>query len=122
MHSFSSGGHPNDNTIVREVRKLRTAGRTAVLALIISLALAMTTLFFIRRLLPVEAQPVPPPPYTIGEWEGYVAIFEGDDTYPMQVLDTAVAGLPAEQQAAVRQGVPVTQAEELYLVLEDYTG
>ncbi len=101
---------------------MRTAGRTALLALLVSLAIAIITAFFIRRMLPADARELPPTPYTIGVWDGYVAIFEQDDDYPMQVLDTAVAGLPAEQRAQVEQGVPVTHADELYLILEDYTG
>ncbi len=102
---------------------MRTTARTVILTLAMSLLLAMLALFFIFRfLLPTSAaQDVSSYPYTIGTWQGYVAVFEREDDYPMQIFDTAVATLPAEQRAHVERGIPVKHAEELYSILEDYT-
>lgn len=107
----------------RERTIIRTIVRTILLALAASTAVAAVALFFIFRfVLPSKTQKVlPPAPYTIGVWEGKVAVFEGSDTYPMQIFDTDVAGLPAEQRAQVEAGVRVERPEELYLILEDYT-
>lgn len=103
---------------------MHTTVRKVLLALALALALSAVVLLVVFRvLLPARAQPyTPPPAYTIGEWEGKVAVFEGEDTYPMQIFDTDVAGLPDEQRAQVEEGVPVVRAEELYQILEDYTG
>lgn len=102
---------------------LRTTTRTVILALAVSAAVAAVALFIIFKfILPTKtARYAPPPAYTIGEWEGKVAVFEGADDYPMQIFDTDVAGLPEEQRAQVEAGVRVERAEELYLILEDYT-
>ena len=102
---------------------MHTMARTILLALAASAVVAAVALFIIFRfLLPrTAAREVPPPAYTIGVWEGKVAVFEGSDDYPMQILDTDVAGLPEEQRAQVEAGVRVERAEELYLILEDYT-
>ena len=102
---------------------MHTTARTILLALAAAAVVAAAALFVIFRfLIPAKAaQPTPPPAYTIGMWEGKVAVFEGADDYPMQILDTDVAGLPEEQRTQIEQGVRVERAEELYLVLEDYT-
>lgn len=102
---------------------MRTTTRTIILALAAAAAVAAVALFIIFKFLlpPKAARYTPPPAYTIGVWEGKVAVFEGADSYPMQILDTDVAGLPEEQRAQVEEGVRVEKAEELYLILEDYT-
>ena len=102
---------------------VHTTAKTIVLALAASAAVAAVALFIILKfLLPTRmAREAPPPAYTIGVWEGKVAVFEGADDYPMQIFDTDVAGLPDEQRAQVEKGVRVERAEELYLILEDYT-
>ena len=102
---------------------MRTTTRTVILALAAALAVAAVALFIIFKFIlpPKDTRYTPPPAYTIGVWEGKVAVFEGEDSYPMQVLDADVAGLPEEQRAQVEAGVRVEQAEELYLILEDYT-
>ncbi len=102
---------------------MRTTGRTVLLALAASAAISAVALFFIFRfLLPARTQGAAPAAYTIGVWEGQVAVFERDDPYPMQILDTPVAGLPAEARTRLKDGVRVERAEELYMILEDYTG
>ncbi len=102
---------------------MHTTTRTVLLALAASMTVAAVTLFCIFRfILPAQNHPFSAPPaYTIGVWEGKLAVFEGTDSYPMQIFDTDVAGLPEEQRTQVELGVRVEKAEELYLVLEDYT-
>lgn len=102
---------------------MRTTTRTVILALAAAVAVSAVALFIIFKfILPTkDTRYTPPPAYTIGVWEGKVAIFEGADSYPMQILDTDVAGLPEEQRTQVEAGVRVEKAEELYLILEDYT-
>ncbi len=102
---------------------MSTAARTILLTVAAAVLVAMLALFCIFRfLLPAyAAENTTPPAYTIGAWEGKVAVFEGEDPYPMQVLDTPVNALPAEVRSQVESGVPVNRAEDLYLILEDYT-
>ena len=71
---------------------------------------------------PAQAETTPDPMYTIREWKGQVAVFEGDQPYPKQVYDTAVGGLPPELQQRLREGVFVYSDRELSVLLEDYTG
>ncbi len=102
---------------------MRTIMRTVILALAAAIAVAAITLLIIFKFLlpPTETRQTSPAAYTIGEWEGKVAVFEGEDSYPMQILDTDVAGLPTEQRAKVQAGIRVERGEDLYLILEDYT-
>ncbi|MBQ4612647.1 MAG: hypothetical protein IJB26_03750 [Clostridia bacterium] len=101
---------------------MRTALRTAALALAVSAVVAALALVIIFRfLMPKDETQTPAPPYTIGVWEGKVAVFEGDDAFPMQVFDDAVDGLPPKQRDEVTRGIAVHDPEELYAILEDYT-
>lgn len=90
-----------------------------------SFFLAAVVLFVLFRFVvtpPAKADTAPDPMYTIGEWKGQVAVFEGEQTFPKQVFDTSVGGLPPELQQRVREGVPVYSEAELSVLLEDYTG
>ena len=96
--------------------------RSVLWALAISLALAAVILFIIFRFfLPAPAAAGQPSRYTIGEWEGQLAVFEGDQTFPMQVYDVFVSALPEEQRRQVQAGIPVEDETQLSLLLEDYT-
>ena len=99
--------------------------RSVVLALAIALALAAIILFVLFRwVLPGEGpfNGTQEPAYVIGDWQGQVAVFEGRQAYPMQVFDVYVGTLPATQRQQVLDGVPVHDGEQLWQVLEDYTG
>lgn len=95
-------------------------GRTLLWALSVSLAAAALLLFLLfRYVLPGGLRQ---PRYTIGEWQGQVAVFEmGTDT-PRQVFDTYVETLPEGQRQQLRQGVPADTEAQLSVLLEDYTG
>ena len=89
----------------------------------ISLLLAAAILWVLFRfVLPVEGRYSRPPAYTIGEWEGQVAVFEGDQPFPRQVFDVYVEALPPEIRQRIRQGVPAEDDAQLSVLLEDYTG
>lgn len=59
--------------------------------------------------------------YTIGVWEGQVAVFEGRHAFPRQVFDVHVDTLPEQQRREVLEGVPAADDAELSVLLEDYT-
>ncbi|MBQ3202911.1 MAG: hypothetical protein IJB36_04630 [Clostridia bacterium] len=89
-----------------------------------SLFLSAVVLFVLFRFVvtpPAKADTSPDPMYTVGEWQGQVAVFEGEQTYPKQVYDMPVSGLPPELQQRLREGVPVYSDMELSVLLEDYT-
>lgn len=88
-------------------------------AVVAMMALAFVVVHF---LLPRAAEPEPIPRYTIGEWEGQVAVFEGAQTRPMQVYDVAVSTLPEELRRQIARGVPAESEAQLSVLLEDYTG
>lgn len=90
-----------------------------------SLFLAAVVLFLLFRFVitpPAAADTAPDPLYTVKEWQGQVAVFEGAQTFPKQVYDMPVSGLPPQLQQRVREGVPVYSDAELSVLLEDYTG
>ena len=88
-----------------------------------SFFLAAVVLFILFRfVLPAPAEAAPVPLYTIGVWEGQVAVFERHQSFPKQVYDMPLSGLPYEMRQQVLEGVPVYSEEELSVLLEDYTG
>ena len=88
-----------------------------------SFFLAAVILFVLFRFVlepPSDSAPVPL--YTIGVWEGQVAVFERHRSYPKQVYDTPLNGLPYEARRQLLEGVPAHSDAELSILLEDYTG
>lgn len=88
-----------------------------------SLFLSAVILFVMFRfVLPAPTHTSPTPLYTIGVWEGKVAVFERHQSYPKQVYDMPLTGLPYEVRQELLEGVPAHSEEELSVLLEDYTG
>ena len=102
---------------------MQVVWRRLAWALAISLLLAAGILWLVfRYVLPAGGGGTPAPAYTIGVWQGQVAVFEGAQTFPRQVFDVSVETLPPELQRQVRQGVPAESDAQLSVLLEDYTG
>lgn len=102
---------------------MHTVWRNLSWALAVSLLLAAVILWLVfRYVLPSGGGTPRTPAYTIGEWQGQVAVFEGDQHFPRQVFDVYVEALPPELQQQVRQGVPAETDAQLSVLLEDYTG
>mgnify|MGYP002531029800 FL=1 len=59
--------------------------------------------------------------YTLGVFDGKLAVFEGDSRFPMKLYDVAIAALPQDEQARLSAGIPVSDAGALERLLEDYT-
>lgn len=98
-------------------------GRALLWALTAAVVAMMVLAFVVVHfLLPRAAEPESVPRYTIGEWEGRVAVFEGAQTQPMQVYDVAVSTLPEELRRQIARGVPAESEAQLSVLLEDYTG
>lgn len=58
----------------------------------------------------------------LGEWEGRLALFEGDATLPAQVYDVWIATLPETEQQRLKTGIAIEDDRTLWSLLEDYTG
>ena len=97
--------------------------RPALWMLTVSFLLAAVVLFFLFRfVLPAPTKAAPVPLYTIGVWEGQVAVFERHQAYPKQVYDMPLSGLPYELRQQLLEGVAVYSEDELSILVEDYTG
>lgn len=59
--------------------------------------------------------------YTLGVFDGKLAVFEGDSRFPMKLYDVAIAALPQDEQTRLSAGIPVSDAGALERLLEDYT-
>ena len=100
--------------------------RAVILAVAIAAVLATGILAFIYMR---YAEDVPQPdtsrttdaPYTLGIWEGQLAVFNGKDAYPAKLYDVAVEALPDTEQQKLRAGIAVASEGELEALLEDYT-
>lgn len=58
----------------------------------------------------------------LGEWEGRLALFEGNNTLPSQVYDVWIATLPELEQQKLKAGIVIRDDQTLWSLLEDYTG
>ncbi len=59
--------------------------------------------------------------YTIGVWEGQLAVFTGNNARPTTLFEVAVASLPPAEQQRLLGGIAVYSAGDLERLLEDYT-
>lgn len=109
--------------------------------LALAVVLAVVGIIQVVRLAPV---PAPPPPeesallpaletlpfqmapsstaarWTLGVWQGRVAVFEGGSTAPVRVMETPVSALPEADRNALETGIPVDDPLVLAGLLEDY--
>ncbi len=102
---------------------MRTLWKPLLLAAVVAMLLAAITLFVVFKVYSPTADNGREfkPQYVIADWEGQVAVFEGEQEYPMQIYDTVISTLPDELQQAVEAGVPARDAAHLATLLEDYT-
>lgn len=62
-----------------------------------------------------------PPLYTVGEYEGKVAVFLYGKSEPQQVLEEVrVKNLPEYDQQLLQEGIPIYSEEELASLIEDF--
>lgn len=55
------------------------------------------------------------------EWNGQIALFEGDSAEPAEVYEVTVAALPREEQERLREGIVIESEEALSSLLDNYT-
>ena len=59
--------------------------------------------------------------YTIGGWQGKLAVYVGGSNTPRDVYDIYISSFPPQEQEKLTAGIPVQNEEELNSLLEDYT-
>ena len=69
---------------------------------------------------PARRQSAPQAAYTLGEWEGRLAVYRDGEEEPEQVLEVYLNLLPPADAAALREGIPVADEEERARRLEDF--
>ena len=59
--------------------------------------------------------------YTLGAWNGRLALYVPDNPYPQEVFDVFIRSFPPEERERLEQGIAVFSDAELKQLLEDYT-
>ncbi len=59
--------------------------------------------------------------YTIKEYNGKVAVFKNNNTFPESVYDAYISVLPESDQERLKNGITVSDKTELQKIIEDYT-
>lgn len=59
-------------------------------------------------------------PYTVGIYEGYVAVFIGEEETPNQITGIRVSLLPLQDQLDLAKGIKLQTETALAALLEDY--
>lgn len=60
--------------------------------------------------------------FLLAESEGKVAVFRSGETEPLCVLEVYVSELPESDRRLLQSGIAVSNENELYALIEDYTG
>ncbi len=104
---------------------MRQTMRLIILSLAASAVLATGILSFLHLKYGGDEPPAPQlaeqETYTVGVWEGKLALFETTADFPVKLYDVAITALPPEEQQRLRAGIPVRSDGELQALLEDYT-
>ena len=56
----------------------------------------------------------------LGCWENHVALFLSGETVPIEVYPISLEMLPQEDRNSLLSGIPLSGAEELNVLLEDF--
>lgn len=104
---------------------MRQTMRLVILSLAVSAVLATGILSFLHLkygdLEPTAPKLIEQETYTVGVWEGKLALFESSAEFPVKLYDVAITSLPPEEQQRLRTGITVRSDGELEMLLEDYT-
>ena len=103
------------------MKNLTVRAVVLAVALCAVLATAVCGFLYFRFGREAPAEMIPPAAYTLGAFDGRLAVFEGDSRFPMKLYDVAIVSLPAEEQQRLAAGIPVSDKGALERLLEDYT-
>ena len=107
-------------------RKTRDEERSRLMPVLIACVLLIGVAAWTSTLLPGETGIKEAPTeraaqQMLREWNGQIAVFEGNSDKPAEVYEVTVAALPKEEQERLREGIVVESEEALALLLDNYT-
>ncbi len=59
--------------------------------------------------------------YTLGEYDGKIALFKKGGSMPIEIYDVFVSSLPEEEKDKIREGINADSDGEILKIIEDYT-
>lgn len=107
-------------------KETRAEERKRLMPVLIACVLLIGIAAWASALLPTEpnTKRVPteqPVERILREWNGQIALFEGDAAEPTEIYEVTVAALPEEEQQRLRAGIAVENEEMLADLLDNYT-
>ena len=108
-------------------RETRAEERRRLMPALIACILLIGVAAWASTLLPTKSNTKQAPTeqvsgeWTLCEWNGQIALFEGDSNEPTEVYEVTVAALPEEEQERLREGIVIESEETLALLLDNYT-
>ena len=86
------------------------------------LALAVALLYTppASTVLPASQEDPEAAPYTVRAYQGYVAVFTGNEETPSQITGIRVSLLPLQDQLELAEGISLQSEAALAALLEDY--
>ncbi len=107
-------------------REKRAEERNRLMPVLIACVLLIGVAAWVSTLLPADSAKKSMPTeraaqQMLREWNGQVALFEGDSDEPTEVYEVTVAALPEEEQERLREGIVIESEETLALLLDNYT-
>ncbi len=107
-------------------RETRAEERSRLMPVLIACVLLIGVAAWASSLLPGESdtRSVPTEPATrqmLREWNGQIALFQGDSDEPAEVYEVTVAALPEGEQERLREGIVIESEEMLVSLLDNYT-
>lgn len=61
------------------------------------------------------------PLYTLGAYDGRIALFKSGFAMPVEIYDVYLDSLPSNEKEAIVKGITANTADEIQKVIEDYT-
>ena len=107
-------------------RETRAEERRRLMPVLIACVLLIGVAAWVSTLLPgkSDTKSVPTESETrqmLREWNGQIALFQGDSDEPAEVYEVPVAALPLEEQDRLREGIVIENEEMLVSLLDNYT-
>lgn len=86
------------------------------------ISLLITGIFFSAKDSEYEAPQTQNPQYILKEYFGRIGIFTEDESIPYEILEADISYLPKTDTEKLKEGIEVYSEEELYRLIEDFSG
>lgn len=107
-------------------RETRAEERRRLMPVLIACVLLIGIAAWVSTLLPEKSDTKGMPTeravqHHLREWNGQIALFEGDSDEPTEVYEVSIAALPEEEQQRLREGIAIEDEQMLAALLDNYT-